>query len=69
MKTFVRKSIGIIIEAILAIEPEPMSNRNLSPFPSSNRKQLAACPRRAAGSPVPHAVIRISSGSSASVPG
>jgi hypothetical protein len=36
-------------DAMLAIEPVPMSKRNLSPLPSSTRKQLAACPRRAAG--------------------
>jgi len=69
MNTLVRKSMGIMSDAMLAIEPVPMSKRNLSPLPSSTRKQLAACPRRAAGRPVPQATTRISSLPSSSVPG
>jgi hypothetical protein len=69
MKTFRRKSDGIIRPCRFACDPEPMSNRSLSPLPSSTRKQVAAWLRRAEGMPVPHATIRISSGPSSSVPG
>ena len=52
-----------------APEPVPPSKMNLSPFPSSTRKQAAAWLSRADGIPVPHEMIRISSGASGSVPG
>ena len=50
-------------------DPVPISKINLSPFPSSTRKQAAACFGRAFGIPVPHAVMRISSDARSSVPG
>jgi hypothetical protein len=40
----------------------PISKRNLSPLPSSTRKQAAAWLGRAVGMPVPHAMTRISFG-------
>ena len=65
----VSMSYGIISAATFAIEPVPMSKRNFSPLPSSARKQVAACPWRAAGMPVPQAISRISPRASGSVPG
>ena len=68
-KDFVQIVVGIFIAEIRSAEPEPMSKRNLSPFPSSTNQQAAACFGRALGIPVPHAITRISSGARSSEPG
>src|SRR5215469_1294091 len=52
-----------------AADSEPMSKRNLSPFPNSTRKQVAAYDLRGSGRPLPQATTRISSAPSFSVPG
>ena len=51
-----------------AVDPQP-SKMNLSPLPSSIRKHAAACLERGIGMPEPHAMTRISSAPSSSVPG
>jgi hypothetical protein len=56
-------------DAMLRMDPEPMSKMNLSPLPSSKRKQADAWARRWSGMPVPQAITRISSFASVSVPG
>ncbi len=54
---------------MLSEDIDPMSNINLSAFPSSTSQQDAAWAGLGVGIPVPQEMTRISSGASSSVPG
>ena len=59
--------MGISNAANRSAAPSPISKMNLSPLPSSTKKQAAACAIRCVGMPVPQAMTRISSGDRSSL--